>query len=632
MQTSEALLLNLAIIKVNWDENRDIVHNFMPIVGYAISRLPTDTVSTDGLKEIIQDVAHFGIPTGALESLIRRASRNPYGYVRREGAAYKRVTQKIPVANFESERAAVKSEYDQLFVNYRDFCIREFGDFEEDNAALTFFDFLFEFAPHIARSAVDFFDREKLEELEADERHKFRSAKFILNAIGCKGDDAQSIDSFVKGAILAESFYYTSSDNIKAKFRGVDVIYDTNILVQLLGYAAPAEVKKARELHEMVRASQARPRVFDINYTEVHGILTAALAARRYGPLRPRAPGDVFDILNRRGASASDIELEIGRLPSLLDKFAIRVIQAPEHTEDLGVDLLKLESYIREEIRYNNDQALSNDVDALASVFRLRSGKIQRYLESCGAIFVTTNSSLARASTRFFNEEYGVSDAPVCISDHVFCMLLWLKVAEKRPDIPTDLLVATCMAALQPSSSLWERYIHEVDRLRERGDITPEDYALLAHSIEARQALMDLTEGDTEGFVVGSAVEVLEAAKSAFLAEKDSQIAESHGERERQLGVLAAAEGRLKDSRSRVAIIIHVLISLVTIGLLLFFGLNGSIEAANSLLMGEFTGKIIPGSLLLLFLVLSVLNLVFGWSLNSPIKRAANFLAGKLVR
>lgn len=630
---SESLLLNLAIIKVNWDDQKDIVHNFMPIVGYAISQLSREVVSTEELKEKIQEVANFRIPTGALESLIRRASRSPYKYVEKKEHSYHRIKQNIPLDDFEKERQSVSESYDHLFNSFNRFCQESFSE-DHSDAQIAFYDFLFEIAPHIANSATKFLNRKRLDELENSESLKYRAAKFILDALENHPELASCIDSFVKGAVLAESFYYSSADQVKSRFRNVEVFYDTKLLSQIIGYAPNAEVIKARELHEMVRACHARARVFDHNLTELVNIMSAAMMQRRYGPLTVKQPGDIFDYFNKTGASSSDIELEIGRLDRRLDRLKISSVGRPPFLESLGIDQKLLEETIREDINYISDQALSTDIESLSSIFRLRNGKSQRYLESCKAIFVTTNSALARASTRFFNSEYGVSDAPVCMADHVFCMLLWLKVADKRPNVPTDLMVATCVAALRPSAALWDRYIGEVERLKSRGNITEDDYVLLSHSIEARQALMDLTEGDVEGFVVGSAADVLEAAKAAFLAEKDSQLAQSAEAFRAQANRLSDGEGRIADARERVGFIIFLILSALIAGLLIYFGYSGSLDAAESIIAGRFAldRATISGLFFLFLIVISAMNLAFGWSFVKPIKRLAVKLASLIVR
>lgn len=646
-QVSTNLLLNLAILKVNWDKNRDIIHNFMPLVGYAITTLPTDVVSVAELKQTIQVAANFRIPTGALESLIRRASRSPYRYVERKAQNFHRILNNIPSVNFIVERERIRASFELLFVEFNKFCAETFADHTETDASRAFFEVLYDIAPHIADAAADF-SLTADDATHAGSNLRYRAARFIAHERLRGSKSACAIEDFVRGAVMAESFYYSSPENVRSKFRQVSVYYDTRLLSQILGYATKPETEKAQELHVMVRASQAKVRVFEHNLQELSGILNAAVAARRSGPLRPRSPGDIFDYFNMMGSSVSDIELELGRLDQKLNSLGIGIVQHPPYSVQLGVDESKLARYIREEVSYVSDWALQADIASLSGIYRLRGGKAKRYLEACDAIFVTTNSALARASTIFFNDEYGHSDAPVCISDHVFCMLVWLKVADKWPDAPTDLMVATCYAALQPSTRLWENYITEAEKLKARGDIVEEDFALLAHSIEARQALMDITEGDEDAFVVGNAADVLAAAKAAVLrdskealAAKDAQIAKTERDHERERAAqaeqIASGSRRLTEARARVSKILYTVFSAALFLVILWASLTASSVNIFTYFSGSFdihavltfrTGEV---ALWCILWVLGAINLVFGWAAIAPARHAALWLAGKII-
>lgn len=646
-QVSTSLLLNLAILKVNWDKNRDVIHNFMPLVGYAITTLPTDVVSVTELKEAIQTAANFRIPTGALESLVRRASRPPYRYVERKAQNFHRILQNIPSANFIEERERVQASFERLFNEFNAFCAETFAEHSEGDASRAFFEVLYDIAPHIADAAAELSIPAE-DANQAISNLRYRAARFIEHERPQNSESAAAIENFIRGAVLAESFYYSSPENVRSKFRDVAVFYDTRLLSQILGYASAPEVEKAQELHAMVRASHARTRIFEHNLQELIGIFNAALAARKSGPLRPRKPGDIFDFFNANVSTVSDIQLELGRLDQRLTSLGISVVEHPPYSIQLGVDETKLAHYIRDEVYYVSDWALQADIASLSAIYRLRGGRSKQYLEACDAIFVTTNSALARASTIFFNDEHGHSDAPVCISDHVFCMLVWLKVADKWPDAPTDLMVATCYAALQPSTRLWDNYIAEAEKLKARGDIVAADFALLAHSIEARQALMDITEGDEEAFVVGSAAEVLAAAKAAVLRDsekaleaKDAEIAQtaraSARERNAQAAEIARGSARLIEGRERLGKILYTLFAAILLLLILWASVTASSANVLNYFSGHFdlnamltrrTGEV---ALWCILWVLGGFNLVLGWAFVAPARRAALWLAGKIV-
>src|SRR5207249_4866764 len=105
-----------------------------------------------------------------------------------------------------------------------------------------------------------------------------------------------------------------------------------------------------------------------------------------------------------------------------------------------------------------------HDLDSLTAIYRLRQGEFPYRLELSRAIFVTTNSSLAKASSRFFREEYGdaASRVPHCTLDHVLAMIVWLKTPLKAPNLPRVRIIADSYAALNPPVALWKEYLDEI--------------------------------------------------------------------------------------------------------------------------------------------------------------------------
>jgi hypothetical protein len=109
------------------------------------------------------------------------------------------------------------------------------------------------------------------------------------------------------------------------------------------------------------------------------------------------------------------------------------------------------------------------------------------------------------------------------MSDQVFTTLVWLKSVSKVPSLPRNRLVANCIAATQPSNRLWNEYLAEANSLRERKQITEDDYAVLVHSLEARHHLMDFVI-ETGEFAHGSVKEVLDRARATYTQELSDQL------------------------------------------------------------------------------------------------------------
>ena len=72
---------------------------------------------------------------------------------------------------------------------------------------------------------------------------------------------------------------------------------------------------------------------------------------------------------------------------------------------------------------------------------------------------------------------------------------------------------------MQPPDHLWKRYLAETARLQEEGRISAQEYYLLRHSLAAKSALMDLTQGNDSAFSEGTVQEVLTIAKERLRAD-----------------------------------------------------------------------------------------------------------------
>ena len=173
----------------------------------------------------------------------------------------------------------------------------------------------------------------------------------------------------------------------------------------------------------------------------------------------------------RAGYRTSDVELEIARLDKKLSVLRIKIKPKPAYEERLNINEVLLETTLKKEVGYQKPETLKVDIDSVAAVYRLRQGRFPPHLETCSAIFVTTNHTLAYASSLYFRKAEGsnsIEAVPHCISDHVLTTLLWLKKPLSAPDLPRKRIIADCYAALNPPDSLWRRFLTEIVLGREQ--------------------------------------------------------------------------------------------------------------------------------------------------------------------
>lgn len=201
------------------------------------------------------------------------------------------------------------------------------------------------------------------------------------------------------------------------------------------------------------------------------------------------------------------------------------------------------------QIFYRRPQALTRDVDSISSIMRLRRGREFFVVEDCRALFVTSNTALARISRHFFYEDAAPNAIAPCLTDDALTNLLWLKSPTKAPDLPRKRIIADCYAATQPDEALWRKYVAEIDRLAGEELISVEDCLLLRHSLEAKRVLMDLTMGDEVVFAQGTVKEILEMVEAQHQAELRAKL-ETEVQR-RETAEKATERHRLREEERR---------------------------------------------------------------------------------
>jgi len=518
----EKFLVNMAIVKVNWDSSeKDLLDNYIPLVAYVLKNYCNDIISLEEFKGEFTKVAEFEMPTGAIASLLKRASKR-HRFIKKNAAGLFVINRaSLPVSRYEEIRDKEIRKYNSLKDKFVEFCKRIYNiDVVQEEVDKYFFEILYEIAPALFMSVSD------IDNIKIEKRHqtKYMISRFVSHAYHSDQTSFEAIESFVRGAMLTETFYYSAPAELQGKMRRVVVYFDTQFLLRAIGFCEKKYSEPCLELVNILRSMSVKMRCFRDTYNEIHGILFAASAQlRTRGRIIPRKPGDVWDYYNNIGAKVSDVELDIALLEKKLGNIGILIVDRPPHEAELTVDETALGQEIAQEMQFQPEPARNHDIDCLTAIYRLRRGKPQKYLESCDAIFITTNTALASASTNFFNRNYGISNAAICMSDQVFTTLVWLKAVKKAPNLPKYRLVANCFAAIQPSTELWRRYIEEANLLKEKREITEEDYAVLIHSLEARNKLMDLTLGEDD-IIRGNVRDVLEEAKGKYTQELSSQL------------------------------------------------------------------------------------------------------------
>ncbi len=534
----------MAIVKVNWDEEkRSTLDNYIPLLAYALQKYPYETVSLEEFKKCFREYVDFSIPSSALLSIMRRASKKRYSLLEKQPEGHYKIVRKNleSQAQYMAVRQTEEKRYEKVkvaFVNY--YKDNPNVEVKRDQVDQYFFETLYELAPTLIGSIPS------LKNFSGKERrrnsYKYLVSKFIQHARQSDENSFDSIMSFAQGAMLTETFYYQQPEET-GRLYGVKVFFDTPFIIKALGYCEEDEAEPRRELVDMLKDLHVGMRVFKHTYDEICRIFQAALTQlEKNRRLEAKIPGGVFDYFIKKRSSPSDVQLALNKLEDRLKGQKIKIEDPPPHKEQLTINEKALAKRLEEEFPSQHEAARNHDIDCLTSIYRLREGKNKQFISKCGSIFITSNARLSNLAISFFKEEYGRSDIPICMGDHVFTTLVWLRFTDKYPDVPKEQVVAQCYAAMEPSNELWGKYCKEAQRLAEQGDLTMDDYVILTNCLDARADLMDITLGEGDELVEGTIEQILNRVKERYAEDViNSKLNEAQAQHQSELNATREA-------------------------------------------------------------------------------------------
>lgn len=527
---SDQTLTSLAVLTVNWNHGHDVIDSFVPLVADCIRRDGDAPVSAVQLQKAVQSEVGIKIPIGALEAILSRCAKK--GLVRRANKVFVPQRAKLDALDYASDKAEAARKHGCLVEKLRAFAKEQYGiEWSEADADSALLGYLQENTVPVLAAAT-----------EGDPLPKggqSRRTKHVLNAFAghLNASDVEGFDcleTVVKGHVLSTVLFYPDLGQLQTRFGDLDVYCDTPFLLRAIGYTEDGLHAQCVDLLELLTELGANLKCFHHTREEVVGVLEAEAGTLRSG----RATGEYTSKVFR----LNEVEELIIQIDETFRGLGIDVVDTPDFTDPPNE--AALDELIKKRMNYARDRAREKDVKSLASVARVRGLRRMERFETAKAIFVTTNTSLARASSAFFRDIETTAGIPICMPVAMMTRLAWVKRPMSAPDIPRNLVIASSYAAMNPPPPLWREYLAEIEKKRSDGRISDDDYHFLRSSQEARRALMDTTFGDEKAFSAGTVEEVLAHAKEAIQAE-----ARAETETERQDRIAAQEEARTERMR-----------------------------------------------------------------------------------
>src|SRR6266508_3242948 len=312
------------------------------------------------------------VPQGALSTVLKRSYRK--GYVTRADRLYRRNDRALAAIDLSRVRGEVLRQHEALLRKLIEFCRTRHNvvwSSEEGEAALLLY--LQERSTPVLAAAIEGRPIPEASRLVKD-------AEFLVNAFILElhtGDPGgfEFLETIVKGSMLANALLLPDLSDVARRFGRVEVYFDTPFVLRALGRAGPSLQVAPLELINLLFTLNVDLRVFQHTYEEIYRVLEAAARGVRDSSKRRYAYGEVVEQLIESDVTPSDVELLLARLPRLVSSLHIVVQPKPTQVVELGLNELRLETILREEVRYSRDEALYHDLDALTAIHRLRAGR-----------------------------------------------------------------------------------------------------------------------------------------------------------------------------------------------------------------------------------------------------------------
>lgn len=527
-------IISLAVLKVNWDTKRkDYVDNFVPIIAECIRLSEHEVVSLPNLQQDIRSKFGLRVPQHQLRAVLTRVSK--HGFIRAENRAFVRVPERLAELNFGEVHQQVIGRHEQILNSLVNFARDRHGvEWSTDDAERAMYSYLATYQLLDTTTVVS--------GPSSDDDITIKGGQYVVGAFvgdlrDRKDQQFDYFETIAKGDILATAIFLPDPNRSAQKFRKTSIYFDTSVLIYALGHAGEARQAPCAELLQLLYQAGAELRCFSHTLDEVRSSLIAC-AIRMESNRLADAYGPSIEYFIEKGLTPSEVRLRAARLEKDLETVRVRVVEKPAFDKEYMVDEQALANAIQKDFTFSNQNALWRDVSSISSVIRLRANHQSQMVEECRAAFVTTNIVLCRAAKEFMEKEHQSDVVPPALTDHALTNLLWLKLPMQAPDLPRKRIIAACFAATQPDDGLWQRYLAEIQKLKATETVTPDDYFLLRHSLQARAALMDLTLGDEKAFAGGTVQEILDLVRADIQRELHGEIVE---ERQRRVDAEASA-------------------------------------------------------------------------------------------
>ena len=481
------VITSLAMLKVGWDHDEKVYSDyFVPFIVDCLQQQSEGKAAVAAIKAALKDAFMLDVAAGVINTVLRRAADKHLVHVQHGVYELTEAGRQLPA--LEPKRRTFLRGFNQIVSELRDYLEREHNiewDVPQSEEALL--NHVNYHASPILAAAIDGKDLPSISKRSS--RTNYLVGGFVQHISANSNPLFELLVDLVKGSVLANVLCYPSLEKICKRLDGLTAVHDTKVLIKALGYDGQASRDVAVELISALKGLGVQNTFFDTTKAELVAILRATEGSLRHRPRLTEAHHSVLRTFVASGYRPSDVMERIVSLGDDLERAGLAELRRPAHQKELTLDESRLEELFAQEMSGRGHYTDKHDIDAITAIHRLRGGKRAIDIESCRALFVTTNPALVRVAHDFHDEMLGDGGFPYAMLDHRLATIAWLKQPRSAAsELPRHMLIASCLAAMNPPDELWQRHVQETDRLGQRGERSDGQFDNLMYSTEGTRA------------------------------------------------------------------------------------------------------------------------------------------------
>jgi len=495
-------LTSLAILKANWDlQKLDYIETFIPLVISLLKEKKYQEIEVDNLCKDFKGKYGLIVTYSPMMTILNRLAKKKI--LKQDYGTYTINNDELKSFNFDDKASDIERKFNKL--------VKEIGAFiytknkkelSKDIIEEAFIAFL---RDHDLELLFASESKSVLPQVKELDGMSYFIGLFITEIQNSEPDLFTLLTDITVGHLLASVFISNKQSIFNSGLDKVKIFLDTPFLIDLIGLNGKPKETASTELINSLIERKAKLFIYNTNYEELSKALTFCKENLEKGPLTVQSKiNSITSYAQKEGLTASDIEQILLKLNNIFNKFNIDRSRIAARNDKFQIDegtLYKTIEKIYGKISITTENTVKRDVEVLSSIYRERAGIEPSSLNDSRAVFVTTNQSLAFASYTFQKSQGGRKDIiPTCITNTFIGTIVWLRAPIKTENINRKKLIADCYAAIQPTPHLVTKYLENISRLKEKGDISEDEYYLLRTHNSATKMLVEMTHNNTSNF------------------------------------------------------------------------------------------------------------------------------------